>query len=565
MPVHRLCNTAPQVFNSIAGNHLEMAREDGASRGAGERGASDPGGGERVPRDGRRTGDRRVTWDRLSAGDRHTVEDKRPGGSDGKQQKETKGDDPSQHIAKIPVRRDDQGGYKRHGELIEFLRDWRHKKERTARPDKLPLPKSSKKGLRIEDSPHPELDRTMREKRGKNPVVYERVSSTESSSDDRRRRRRSVVVDTELDAVQLSDSSSSSFSSDGTGKDILATQDTIEQAIALGAPKATASSDVAPVPIDDVPSVVPAANAPVRSSLVMPAADATSALGSSTQKHQEETSGNASDTARQMNKLMEKTSRYLAEFGTGSRYLQLNSVSSATDELPTLELPKSMPTEHRNARMVEEDLFSIQDCLMEKPLNKEGTIEYIGAATVAWENSYELGRPADLEKLMSYFGALVQRLKGELPVTFEGRTLAAHEGEARSSLAKLESACSDVLPDLDLLKSGREDVAADLQKSKQAGATWKKEAEEHELKAKDAREKEHQCLESEEAAAKNLQVYDSTINGVMQLVKRRDEAKVYLGHLAEEKKHLAVAVPLEVAAILSYRRESAPRGSTSKN
>lgn len=58
----------------------------------------------------------------------------------------------------------------------------------------------------------------MREKRGKNPVVYERVSSTESSSDDRRRRRRSVVPDTELDAVQLSDSSSSSSSSDGTGK-----------------------------------------------------------------------------------------------------------------------------------------------------------------------------------------------------------------------------------------------------------------------------------------------------------------------------------------------------------
>lgn len=80
------------------------------------------------------------------------------------------------------------------------------------------MPKSSKKGLRIEDSPHPELDRTMREKRGKNPVVYERVSSTESSSDDRRRRRRSVVPDTELDAVQLSDSSSSSSSSDGTGK-----------------------------------------------------------------------------------------------------------------------------------------------------------------------------------------------------------------------------------------------------------------------------------------------------------------------------------------------------------
>lgn len=163
-----------------------------------------------------------------------------------------------------------------------------------------------------------------------------------------------------------------------------------------------------------------------------------------------------------MNELMEKTSRYLAEFGTGGRYLQLNSVSSATDELPTLELPKSTPTERRNARMVEEDLFSIQDCLMEKPLNKEGTIEYIGAATAAWENSYELGRPADLEKLMSYLGALVQRLKGELPVTFEGRTLAAHEGEACSSLAKLESACSDVLPDLDLLKSGREDVATDL-------------------------------------------------------------------------------------------------------
>lgn len=237
-----------------------------------------------------------------------------------------------------------------------------------------------------------------------------------------------------------------------------------------------------------------------------------------------------------MNELMEKTSRYLAEFGTGGRYLQLNSVSSATDELPTLELPKSTPTKRRNTRMVEEDLFSIQDCLMEKPLNKEGTIEYIGAATAAWENSYELGRPADLEKLMSYLGALVQRLKGELPVTFEGRTLAAHEGEARSSLAKLESACSDVLPDLDLLKSGHEDVAADLQKSKQAGATWKKEAEEHELKAKDAREKEHQCLESEEAAAKNLQVYDSTIDGVMQLIKRRDEAKVYLGHLAEERK-----------------------------
>nr|BAB08212.1 unnamed protein product [Oryza sativa Japonica Group] len=460
-----------------------MAREDGASRGAGERGASDRGGGERVPRDGRRTGDRRVTWDRRSAGDRHTVEDKRPGGSGGKQQKEAKGDNPSQHIAKIPVRRDDRGGYKRHGESIEFLRDWRHKKERTARPDKPSLPKSSKKGLRIEDSPHPELDRTMREKRGKNPVVYERVSSTESSSDDRRRCRRSVVADTELDAVQLSDSSSSS-SSDGTGK---------------------------------------------------------------------------------MNELMEKTSRYLAEFGTGGRYLQLNSVSSATDELPTLELPKSTPTERRNARMVEEDLFSIQDCLMEKPLNKEGTIEYIGAATAAWENSYEIGRPTDLEKLMSYLGALVQRLKGELPVTFEGRTLAAHEGEARSSLAKLESACSDVLPDLDLLKSGHEDVAADLQKSKQAGATWKKEAEEHELKAKDAREKEHQCLESEEAAAKNLQVYDSTIDGVMQLIKRRDEAKVYLGHLAEERKLLAVAAPPEVAAILSYRRESAPRGSTSKN
>lgn len=266
-----------------------------------------------------------------------------------------------------------------------------------------------------------------------------------------------------------------------------------------------------------------------------------------------------------MNELMEKTSRYLAEFGTGGRYLQLNSVSSATDELPTLELPKSTLTERRNAHMVEEDLFSIQDCLMEKPLNKEGTIEYIGAATAAWENSYELGRPADLEKLMSYLGALVQHLKGELPVTFEGRTLAAHEGEARSSLAKLESACSDVLPDLDLLKSGREDVAADLQKSKQAGATWKKEAEEHELKAKDARKKEHQCLESEEAATKNLQVYDSTIDGVTQLIKRRDEAKVYLGHLAEERKRLAVAVPPEVAAILSYRRESAPRGSTSKN
>lgn len=266
-----------------------------------------------------------------------------------------------------------------------------------------------------------------------------------------------------------------------------------------------------------------------------------------------------------MNELMEKTSRYLAEFGTGGRYLQLNSVSSATDELPTLELPKSTPIERRNARMVEEDLLSIQDCLMEKPLNKEGTIEYIGAATAAWENSYELGRPADLEKLMSYLGALVQHLKGELPVTFEGRTLAAHEGEARSSLAKLESACSDVLLDLDLLKSGREDVAADLQKSKQARATWKKEAEEHELKAKDAREKEHQCLESEEAAAKNLQVYDSTIDGVMQLIKRRDEAKVYLGHLAEERKRLAVAAPPEVAAILSYRRESAPRGSTSKN
>nr|AAM08839.1 Hypothetical protein [Oryza sativa Japonica Group]AAM74258.1 Hypothetical protein [Oryza sativa Japonica Group]AAP52352.1 hypothetical protein LOC_Os10g09140 [Oryza sativa Japonica Group] len=257
------------------------------------------------------------------AGDRHTVEDKRPGGSGGKQQKETKGDDPSQHITKIPVHRDDRGGYKRHGESIEFLRDWRHKKERTARPNRLPLPKSSKKGLRIEDSPHPELDRTMREKRGKNPVVYERVSSTESSSDDRRRRRRSVVPDTELDAVQLSDSSSSSSSSDGTSKD------TIEQATALGGLKATASSDVAPVPIDDVPSVVPAANAPVRSSPVMPAADAASAPGSSTQKHQEETSGNPSDTACQMNELMEKTSRYLAEFRTGGRYLQLNSVSSA--------------------------------------------------------------------------------------------------------------------------------------------------------------------------------------------------------------------------------------------
>lgn len=93
-----------------------------------------------------------------------------------------------------------------------------------------------------------------------------------------------------------------------------------------------------------------------------------------------------------------------------------------------------------------------------------------------------------------------------------------------------------MLLDLDLLKSGREDVAADLQKSKQAGATWKKEAEEHELKAKDARKKEHQCLESEDAATKNLQVYDSTIDGVMQLIKRRDEAKVYLGHLAEERK-----------------------------
>lgn len=80
------------------------------------------------------------------------------------------------------------------------------------------MPKSSKKGLRIEDSPHPELDRTMREKREKNPVVYERVSSTESSSDDRRRHRCSMVPDTELDAVQLSDSSSSSSSSDGTGK-----------------------------------------------------------------------------------------------------------------------------------------------------------------------------------------------------------------------------------------------------------------------------------------------------------------------------------------------------------
>lgn len=94
---------------------------------------------------------------------------------------------------------------------------------------------------------------------------------------------------------------------------------------------------------------------------------------------------------------------------------------------------------------------------------------------------------------MSHLEALVLLLKGELPETFEEKTLATHEGEAHSSLAGLDQRLDQWLFDLDVIKSGHVTIVAGLQVAKQLGASWKIEAKEHEQKVKEPREEEQKC------------------------------------------------------------------------
>ncbi|EEC72765.1 hypothetical protein OsI_06415 [Oryza sativa Indica Group] len=136
----------------------------------------------------------------------------------------------------------------------------------------------------------------------------------------------------------------------------------------------------------------------------------------------------------------EKNSDYITKFVARSTNLQLSSVYLIPDEPLALKLPKSTPVNGRNARMVQGDLVEIQDCLRRKQFDKD-TIELIKTADVGRAKIYKPPLPADMAILMSHLEALVLRLKGDLPKTFEEKTLATQDGEAHSYLAKLEGDC----------------------------------------------------------------------------------------------------------------------------
>uniref|UniRef100_A0A0E0NBW7 Uncharacterized protein n=1 Tax=Oryza rufipogon TaxID=4529 RepID=A0A0E0NBW7_ORYRU len=139
-------------------------------------------------------------------------------------------------------------------------------------------------------------------------------------------------------------------------------------------------------------------------------------------------------------KLQEKNSDYITKFVARSTNLQLSSVYLIPDEPLALKLPKSTPVDGRNARMVQGDLVEIQDCLRRKQFDKD-TIELIKTADAGRAKIYKPPLPADMAILMSHLEALVLRLKGDLPKTFEEKTLATQDGEAHSYLAKLEGDC----------------------------------------------------------------------------------------------------------------------------
>lgn len=260
-----------------------------------------------------------------------------------------------------------------------------------------------------------------------------------------------------------------------------------------------------------------------------------------------------------LDQLRVKTSRHIADLIVDRRDLELQAVHALNVEVPKLDLPDKEIDDWRNARMVRGDLKLIHDYVTAEPLDKGSVIKLVEAATSAWTRVYEAPRPDDLEKLLRHLGVLVQRLKGELPDTFEKRTVASHIVETRSLLTGLEHACSEVRPELERIKGCRGDVDAHLQEAERSHTFWRQAAEEYEAQLKKATEEMARCVESIDAAARSLQAYDNAVkaqtNSVSKLEGRRDEVHAYLKRLSKEGKRQDTAALPEVALILSYAKE----------